>query len=256
MALFGKGNEADELTGLQEETDAAEIALTTNFFNSSDSVTLTTLANTLLQRATTRFVYDFEAYLNTGKPVVVANIQREEHYQKNNDSALQFAFEYTNGLSQVVMKKEQAEPGIAKQVTVNPDDSISISTVDTGAANPKRLRWVGNGRVIKNNKGNPVKQYEPYFSVTPAYENTKELVETGETPKLYYDALGRLVKTEMPDATLSRVEIEAWKQKIYDTNDTILESDWYTDRSLRLIDAELLAAGKDPVKEQQAANEA
>ena len=28
-------------------------------------------------------------------------------------------------------------------------------------------RWVGSGRTVLNNKGNPVKQYEPYFSTTP-----------------------------------------------------------------------------------------
>ena len=86
-------------------------------------------------------------------------------------------FEYSNGLGQVVMKKAQAEPGKAKQVTVNADGSFGVSEIDTSALSPKQLRWIGNGRAVLNNKGNAVKQYEPYFSVSHRYEDLKELVE-------------------------------------------------------------------------------
>ena len=154
-------------------------------------VQLTNLGKNLLQHATARFVYDFDVYQNSGKPAVVASIVREEHFQKNNDSPVQISFEYSNGLGQVVMKKVQAEPGPAKQVTVNPDDTYTIADIDTAALDPKQLRWIGNGRTVLNNKGNAVKQYEPYFSVTHQYEDLKELVETGVTPIMYYDALGQ-----------------------------------------------------------------
>ncbi len=102
------------------------------------------------------------------------------------------------------MKKVQAEPGLAKQVTVNPDDSYTVADIDTATLIPKQLRWIGSGRTILNNKGNAVKQYEPYFSITHHFEDLKELVETGVTPLLYYDALGRLIKTQMPDTTFSK----------------------------------------------------
>src|SRR5476649_266274 len=110
------------------------------------------------------------------------------------------------------MKKVQAEPGLAKKVTVNLDNTYSITEVDTSLN--KKLRWTGSGRKILNNKGNAVKQYEPYFSVTPAFEEVKELVELGVTPLLYYDAMSRLIKTVMPDATFSKTEFDAWKQSI------------------------------------------
>ncbi|MCA1741175.1 MAG: RHS repeat-associated core domain-containing protein, partial [Bacteroidales bacterium] len=60
----------------------------------------------------------------------------------------------------------------------------------------------------------------------------------------------------MPDATLSRVEFNSWKQAAWDTNDTILETDWFHNRTNRLIDAELLAEGKDPGREKLAADKA
>ncbi|TAK51666.1 MAG: insecticidal toxin complex protein, partial [Bacteroidetes bacterium] len=256
MTLFGKGSEADDLTGLHEFTTDAEKTQVTTFFNTFDSVQLTNLGKNLQQHATARFVYDFDGYKNSGKPVVVASIVREEHFQKNNNSPVQLCFEYSNGLGQVVMKKAQAEPGPAKKATVNPDDTYSISEVNTATLSPRQLRWIGNGKTILNNKGNAVKQYEPYFSITHQYEDLKELVETGVTPLMYYDALGRLIKTKMPDGTFSKTEFDSWKQSIYDPNDTILDSLWHHNRTNRLIDAELIAEGKNPGREKIAADKA
>lgn len=256
MAVFGKGTEADDLTGLNEFSSPAEITMVNDFFNAPASDVFVGHGKDLLQHATARFVYDFDVYKNSGKPAVIASIVREEHFQKNNASPVQLSFEYSNGLGQVVMKKVQAEPGPAKQVIVNPDDTYIISEIDTSAFVPKQLRWIGNGRTILNNKGNAVKQYEPYFSVTHQFEDFKELVETGVTPIMYYDAMGRLIKTEMPDGTFSKTEFDAWNQSIYDPNDTILESPWYQNRTNRLIDAELTAAGKDPGREKLAADKA
>ncbi|MCC7525908.1 MAG: VCBS repeat-containing protein, partial [Chitinophagaceae bacterium] len=231
VAVMGKGNEADELTGLSEITDAAETTLINNFFQSPNSVQLTAIGKNLLNRSTSRFVYDFENYINSGKPAIVASITREKHYRQLADSPVQIAFEHSNGTGEVVMKKIQAEPGIARQVVVNPDGTITINEINTATLVPKQLRWIGNGRTIKNNKGNAVKQYEPYFSVNWHYEDYKELVETGVTPILYYDAAGRLIKTEMPDGTFSKVAFDSWKQSLYDANDTVTDSGWYKKRT-------------------------
>lgn len=256
MAVSGKGNEADDLVGLNEITDAAERILADEFLQAPASDVLSAKGKDLLQHATVRFVYDLDCYKKSGKPCVAASILREEHYRKKPDSPLQLSFEYSNGLGQVVMKKTQAEPGKAKQVTLNGDGSYGVIEVDTTTWIPNQLRWIGNGRTVPNNKGNAVKQYEPYFSVTHHFEDIKELVESGVTPLMYYDAPGRLIKTELPDGTFSRTEFDSWKQAIFDPNDTVLESAWYNKRSNHLIDAELLAAGKDPDKEKAAAEQA
>ena len=203
IAVFGKGGEADDLEELHEFTDKEERDLINEFFNLpptvdgiANSTVLHQKAKQLVHNATARFVYDFDVYKNTGKPAVVAAITRETHYRQpdetlNPESKVQVAFEYSNGLGQVVMKKVQAEPGIAKKAIIDEvDNSVTIEDVDT----KPQLRWVGNGRTILNNKGNAVKQYEPYFSVTNSFEDVKELVETGVTPILYYDAAGRLIE--------------------------------------------------------------
>ena len=261
MALMGKGEQADELKPLTEETTDEEQNFIRDFFIDADSEgscnsqDLQTKAKELLRNATARFVYDFDVFSRTGKPSVVASILRESHYRKEDcslnpsDSKLQLSFEYSNGLGKVIMKKSQAEPGEAKQVNIDSYNSVSVTEPDTSPF----LRWIGNGRTILNNKGNAVKQYEPYFSVSPKFEDEKELVEYGVTPVMYYDAPGRLIKTEMPDGTFSRIEFDSWKQTVYDPNDTVKDSSWYYNRFNRSIDEQLMSAGKDPVKEKEAA---
>ena len=271
MALFGKANQADDLIGLKEETDAAETALIQSFFNPpvtpngvTDSDALTNTGRQLLQNATARFVYDFEMYKKSVEDIenglrtsvqsnVVATILREMHTRDESGNAnplskLQLSFEYSTGSGQVAMKKVQAEPGVAKRVRVQSDDNtILVDEIDTTPL----LRWIGNGKTILNNKGNAVKQYEPYFSVTHQYEDFKELVESGVTPIMYYDSIGRLVKTEMPDGTFSKVEFDSWKQVVYDANDTVLDSDWYKKRTDNTRPDFIT-----DVKEQQAASKA
>jgi RHS repeat-associated protein len=273
MAIMGKGTQADDLDLLTETTSEAEQNAIVGFFTTADAIgvcdstALQTKAKQLLQNATARFVYDFDIYKGginkvIHKPAVVTSIIRETHHRKENgslnpvESKLQLSFEYSNGLGKVIMKKSQAEAGKAKQLIVNADNTITITEPDTAGSTPKQLRWIGNGRAILNNKGNAVKQYEAFFSVSPKFENEKELVETGVTPIMYYDAMDRLVKTKMPDGTFSKVEFDTWKQLIFDTNDTVHESSWYSNRANRLIDVQLLAEGKDPAREKIAADKA
>ena len=42
-------------------------------------------------------------------------------------------------------------------------------------------RWVGSGRVVYDNKGNPVKSYEPFFDSSSIYDDESDLVEWGVT---------------------------------------------------------------------------
>src|SRR4029077_2495316 len=107
-------------------------------------------------------------------------------------------------------------------------------------------RWLGTGRKVLDNKGNVVKEYEPFFSVTHQFENQRELVESGVTRIHAYDPIGRLIRLDQPDGTFATTEHSAWMVTEHDQNDTILESRWYDERVTRKIDAALLAAGKDP----------
>src|SRR6185369_16532982 len=127
-------------------------------------------------------------------------------------------FTYSDGFGRVVMQKVQAEPTPLLDADGN---------VVPGQFVP---RWVGTGRTVFNNKGNPVKQYEPFFSATSEFEDETAVVQTGVTPIIHYDALDRVVRTELPNGTLSRMVFDVWFQETWDPNDTVLESRWYQDR--------------------------
>lgn len=120
-------------------------------------------------------------------------------------TAWHVTYSYSDGGGHEILKKVQAEPEIAGNA----------------------LRWVGSGRVILNNKGNPVKQYEPYFSADPTYDDEKELVEQGVSPIFHYDPMGRTIRTDKPNGTFTKVGFTPWTQSSFDENDTVKNSAWY-----------------------------
>lgn len=172
-----------------------------------------------LSAPTTRIEYDLFNWRNSGKPNFVHHYTREKH--GDDSSRWQESYVYADGSGGVIMTKTQAAPGKAKRWNTA---RCEVEEVD---AEP---RWIGNGRTILNNKGNPVKQYEPYFSTTFEYEKEDALVETGVTSIVYYDPLGRNIRTEAPDGTFTKAEFDAWHSKSYDAHDTVMGSQWYADR--------------------------
>ena len=140
----------------------------------------------MLGNATTRFLYHFGEKIENGKtvwedrPAGACTIVREQHVANvrrcaltdpNANSPLQIAFECSDGMGTVLMKRSQAEPEI-----------------DGGS-----LRWIVSGKTVLNNKGKPVKQYEPYFSAKRELLRGRADVheEVGVTPLMYYDAVGQ-----------------------------------------------------------------
>jgi len=135
-------------------------------------------------------------------------------------------YAYTDGHGRVALTKTQAEPGDAPlrdatgQLLRNPDGSLVIG--------PTTTRWVGTGRVVYDNKANPVKAYEPFFDSSPVYDDETDLVDWGVTAITRYDPLGRAIRVDNPNGTYRSVEFDPWRQISSDENDTVLASAWYT----------------------------
>ncbi|WP_194202037.1 SpvB/TcaC N-terminal domain-containing protein, partial [Glycomyces albidus] len=163
--------------------------------------------------------YDPFAWVNERRPAWTRTRRRERHGAA--DTAWQESYAYFDGSGAAVMVKGRVAPGPA--LAWDPDTETATE-VD---ADP---RWVGNGRTIVNNKGLPVKQYEPYFSTTSGYESEAALVELGVTAVPSYDPLGRVFRTDYPDGTHARTEIGPWRSASYDAGDTVLDSAWYAER--------------------------
>ena len=92
------------------------------------------------------------------RPSVVHRRARETHADPA--TRWQETYSYYDGTAREIAKKVQAEPGRAMQL-------VGGQCVEVDA-NP---RWVGTGRTVFDNKGNPIKPYEPYFTVTSDYED-------------------------------------------------------------------------------------
>jgi RHS repeat-associated protein len=171
-----------------------------------------------LGTATTRIIYDLERYRQSEQPVYAATLARETHVsdlQPGQASKVQVSFLYSDGFGRELQTKIQAEPGLAPGRDANGVLKCNENLVPT---NP---RWVGTGRKIYNNKGKPVKQYEPFFSPTHGYEDELDLVECGVTPILFYDPLERVVATLHPNKTYEKVVFDPWQQATWDVNDTV-----------------------------------
>ncbi|MGO9484231.1 MAG: SpvB/TcaC N-terminal domain-containing protein [Rhodomicrobium sp.] len=159
-----------------------------------------------LGTATTRILYDLDCV-----PVCAASIARETHVSDlapGQKTRVRLHFVYSDGFGREAQTKIQAEPG-----------PLNLDDPDSPVADP---RWVGTGAKMYNNKGKPVRQYEPFFSATPQFG-----IETwGVSSLLFYDPVERVVATLQPNHTFEKVVFDAWKQASFDANDTIMFDPW------------------------------
>ncbi|WP_456462530.1 SpvB/TcaC N-terminal domain-containing protein [Reichenbachiella sp.] len=179
-----------------------------------------------LEDPTAKMEYELFNWMNHRQPNYSKSIAREQH--QNLDTPWQVSYTYSNGAGKEILTKVQAEDGEA--IVRNPDGSLKKDGSGALVKEHTTDRWIGNGRVVINNKGKPVKQYEPYFSNTSHYEIEEEIREYGVTPINHYDPLERVIRTDLPDGTFTKVEFDPWKKETWDQNDLVLESEWYQQR--------------------------
>ena len=190
-----------------------------SFFAAADPHTL---AAALLGTATTCFVYNLQQYVESQlaapndptawQPVFAAALMREIHVSalgEGQSSPIQVNFSYSDGFGRTIQQKQQADPG---------------PVVDGGpTVNP---RWVGSGWTIFDNKGKPVRKYEPFFSALPALGHQFEFgVTAGVSSIVCYDPAARAIATVHPNQTFEKVVFDPWHQQSWDVNDTVLIGD-------------------------------
>jgi RHS repeat-associated protein len=196
-------------------------------------------ASSLLKSTTSRFVYDVDRFKRCGEPPFAATLARETHVSDSRPqqaSRIQVAFVYSDGFGRELQSKIPAEPGDAPlrdanvitggDIHLGPLVHDGAGALSLGRADP---RWVGKGRTVYNNKGKPVKQYEPFFSSTHLYEPEPEMTDSGVTQILLYDPVERVVAKLHPNHTYEKVVFDPWKQATWDVNDTVAQLDPKTD---------------------------
>ncbi len=223
-AVMGKPEEnlGDTLTGFV--TDLTDAVIQDQFANP--------LANpqAILGQATTRLVYDLFAYSRTKdqanpQPAVVYILGRETHnadLASSQQTKYQHAFSYSDGFGREIQKKLQAEQGPVPQRDPATGRIIVVNGQPQMTPNDVNPRWVGSGWMIFNNKGKPVRIYEPFFTDTQRFEFD---VRIGISPVLCYDPVERVVATLHPNHTWEKVVFDPWRQESWDVNDTVLVPD-------------------------------
>ena len=230
VATAVMGKEGENLGDLLEDFDADPPLADLQAFIADPHAR----AATLLGKATTRIVYDLGRYQRAGQPPFAATLARETHFHDPGgaQTRIQISFSYSDGFGREIQKKIQAEAGDAPQRQahvplptgdIRPGDLVRDAQGRLVRGNTPR-RWVGTGRTVFNNKGKPVRQYEPFFSATHLYEPEREMTDTGVSPVLFYDPVGRVVATLHPNHTYEKVVFDPWQQTTYDVNDTVVAS--------------------------------
>jgi hypothetical protein len=167
----------------------------------------TQVCHDLLQGATTRIIYDLDRFKRIGEPPFAATLARETHVSDlppGQETKLQISFSYSDGFGREIQKKIQAEPG-----------RLDVHDPQAPIVNP---RWVGSGWTVYNNKGKPVRQYEPFFSTTHDFEFG---LQVGVSPVLFYDPAERVIATLHPNHSYEKVVFDPWQQTTWDVNDTV-----------------------------------
>ena len=196
-AVMGKATETlgDSFANFNADLTQAEIKA---FFAADNP---RSLAIQHLGTATTRIIYDLEQV-----PVCAAAIARETHVSDlaGGQTRVQLSFVYSDGFGREAQTKVQAEPG--------PRDPAVANSPMLGP------RWVGTGAKVYNNKGKPVRQYEPFFSPTHHFG----IEQWGVSSTLFYDPVERVVATLHPNQTWEKVVFDPWQQQTFDVNDTVM----------------------------------
>ncbi|HCU51747.1 MAG TPA: hypothetical protein DGG94_18435, partial [Micromonosporaceae bacterium] len=209
-AVAGKAEETvgDSLIGVQPDLTEDQIA---QYLANPHA-----MADVLLGQATSRVVNDLSAFYRSRTapapaPIMTATLSRDTHHGQLSEgqaAGIRHSFGYADGLGREIQRKEEAEQG----------------------------SWITSGWVVLNNKGLPVRKYEPFFSVNHRYQAN---ATTGVSAVFCYDPSGLAVATLHPDGSYEKGVATPWAKTIWDRNDTVL-LDPRTDDDMRSVAASAL----------------
>jgi RHS repeat-associated protein len=231
----------------------------------------------------TRWLYDFLALDDPARrqPVSVRTVRRVHHATDTGiplperDQTIEMV-EFSDGFGRLLQTRTQAEdvafgdPAFG-DAGLPADQTQNADAVGQHLGSPQQPRVAVSGWQVYDNKGRVVEKYEPFFALGWAYRSPdQERTESGhevlgQKATLFYDPLGRLIRTVNPDGSQQRTlhgvpgtitqpdlsnpdrfEPTPWERYTYDGNDnagrthpassTGYQSHWNTPSSA-LVDA-------------------
>ena len=195
----------------------------------SDATFSTILADPtkFLQNAGHFFYYELDSWETLGLPPRTISLIREEFVHDGTGggeptSRVQITVTYSDGFGRALQSKQRVESGPAIKRDASGAVVLDINGVPEEEFSPER--WLVSGHTVYNNKQQPIRQYEPFYSSSADFEADAQLETYGVTTHYYYDPIGRLIREDMPHGAFSKVETTPWEIRRYDPNDTIEES--------------------------------
>ena len=154
----------------------------------------------LLGQATTRVLYDLDAYRRTRHGPAAAGRGRGARPRDARQrpgaraSARRSSVRSATPTASAGRSSTRARPRPGRSTDGGPD---------------VEHRWIGSGWTVFNNKGQPVRKYEPFFTATPGFEFARAV---GVSAVLFYDPVGRVVATLHPDDSYDKTVFDPWHQ--------------------------------------------
>jgi RHS repeat-associated protein len=198
--------EGDSLDGFDPDSDLSGI------FDAASPAA----AAQLLGKATSRVLHDLDRFERSRaaapldpaawQPSAVGVLERETHAAPlapggaPPPTRIKLAIAYCDGFGQEVQRTSRIGPGPVEEGGPEVDP-----------------RWLTSGWTVFDNKGRPVRHYEPFFSAVQAFQFAATI---GVSPILFYDPLGRNTVTLYPNGAYDKAVFDAWSETQYDTNDT------------------------------------
>ena len=151
------------------------------------------------------------------QPVHSAKLQADRYPDDPILPKIQMAIRYVDGFGRELQSKQRVEPGEAYMAT--PEGNLALDRGQPRTALADQ-RWRVSGRVEYNHKGETIRVYRPYFLDTYRYINDSSMRRYGFHDRIFYDALGRPIKTINALGHLAYDILHPWFKLSYDFNDT------------------------------------
>lgn len=151
------------------------------------------------------YAYNFFNVEQSGQPVFVHTSRRVHHAGENRSDETIQSREYSDGFGRLIQQRAQAENLVFGKM----GHEVGLpekpgSTPKTAAGQRSKETVVVSGWQVFDNKGQVIEKYEEFLDNDWEFQPETD-ARTGEHVSLFYDPLGRVIRTLNPDGSQQRV---------------------------------------------------
>lgn len=169
------------------------------------------------------YISDSWTWENTQKLPPHAVVLTTDRYDSDSEQQIRQDVIFSDGFGRELQRSIRVEAGEAWQRT--DDGALKVGADNTPESRQTTTRWTVSGRTEFNNKGQPIRTYQPYFIDSWKYveDDSARLDLYADTH--YYDPIGREWKIETAKKWFIRRLYTPWFIVSEDENDTASEAD-------------------------------